>query len=253
MIVRYASDLHLEFRENAGYLRDNPLKAGGDVLVLAGDIGYINDDNYSEHPFWDWAADNFNRVLVVPGNHEYYKFFDVAKLPDGFVGKIRNNVHFYNNAVVNIEGVDFILSTLWAKIELQNAFQTERGVSDFRRIMYNGICLGWNEFNELHRCAFDFIKKSVAQSRADKIVVVTHHVPSPSLMSPEFEGSPINGAFTVDLTEFIEQSRIDYWIYGHSHRNIDKTIGSTQCLCNQLGYVFHNEHLTFEPDRCIML
>ena len=57
-------------------------------------------------------------------------------------------------------------------------------------------------------------------------------------MSDEFKGSPINGAFTSELGDFIAGSRIDYWIYGHSHRNINKTIGNTQCVCNQLGYIF---------------
>lgn len=46
-------------------------------------------------------------------------------------------------------------------------------------------------------------------------------------------------------------SGIDYWIYGHSHRNIDQTIGTTRCLCNQFGYVSHNEHLTFNREKVI--
>ena len=46
-------------------------------------------------------------------------------------------------------------------------------------------------------------------------------------------------------------SGIDYWIYGHSHRNIDKTIGTTHCLCNQFGYVSHNEHLPFDRGKVI--
>ena len=84
-------------------------------------------------------------------------------------------------------------------------------------------------------------------------VVVTHHVPSYQLVAPEFRGSRINGAFTVELADYIAVSGIDYWIYGHSHRNIDKTIGSTRCLCNQFGYVSHNEHLTFDRGKVIEL
>lgn len=39
-----------------------------------------------------------------------------------------------------------------------------------------------------------------------------------------------------------ESCGAEYWIYGHSHRNINAVIGKTQCVSNQLGYVFSGEH-----------
>lgn len=107
------------------------------------------------------------------------------------------------------------------------------------------------DFNREHKRCLGFIKQSVANSTAKHKIVVTHHVPSFQLMSPEFQESRINGAFTVELTDYIATSGIDYWIYGHSHRNIDKTIGTTRCVCNQFGYAFHNEHLTFDGNKYI--
>lgn len=251
MKIQYASDLHLEFHENAHYLKENPLQVTGDILVLAGDIGYLGDDNYSKHPFWNWASENYKQVIVALGNHEFYKGFDVATLEDGFDLEIRPNVHAYYNKVVNIEGVDIIVSTLWAHLEQLDAFFAERGVTDFHRIRYEGQIFRAKDFNAEHQRCFNFIKEAVANSKARAKVVVTHHVPSFALSSKDFEGSPINGAFTVELGDYIATSGIDFWIYGHSHRNINKTIGTTQSLANQLGYTFHAEHTTFDPGAYI--
>ena len=253
MKIQYASDLHLEFSDNYSYLKQNPLKPVGDILVLAGDIGYLNDDNYNKHPFWDWASDNYQQVIVAVGNHELYKYYDLAKMPQGIVCSIRENVKCYYDAVVRVENVDFIISTLWAKIPLEEAYLTERGINDFQRILYNGETLTWDNFNREHDKCFRFIQDEVSKSTAEHIIVVTHHVPSFQLTSLDFALSKVNGAFTVELAPYIEDSPIEYWIFGHSHRNIDKIIGKTQCVTNQLGYVFHNEHLSFDLEKIIEL
>lgn len=251
MRIQYASDLHLEFSANSSYLKQNPLKPVGDILILAGDIGYLNDDNYSKHPFWNWASDNYKQVIVAVGNHELYKFYDLAKIPHGLVCTIRDNVKCYYNAVVQIENVDFIVSTLWAKIPLEEAYLTEQGVSDFHRILYNEETLTWDNFNREHNKCFHFLQEEVSKSVAEHIIVVTHHVPSFQLSSADYAGSKINGAFTVELEQYIANSPVEYWIYGHSHRNVNKVIGRTKCVSNQLGYVFHNEHHTFDSQKII--
>ncbi len=254
MKIQYASDLHLEFSDNSRFLKENPLKAVGDILVLAGDIGYIGDDNYSKHPFWDWASENYKQVIVIPGNHEFYKLFDIDKLYNGWEIEIRHNVRCYYNAVIPLsKDIDLIATTLWAKISLGDAFYTESVISDFKRIRNGSEPLDWSRFNDEHfRCA-KFLQDSVNRSKAKHIIVATHHVPSFQLMSDEFKGSKANGAFTVEMGDFIVDSPINYWIYGHSHRNIDKSIGNTQCICNQLGYVFANEHHSFDRARYIDL
>ncbi|MDR1881937.1 MAG: metallophosphoesterase [Prevotella sp.] len=253
MKIQYASDLHLEFPENRKFLQENPLKPVGDVLVLAGDIGYFAE--YALYAdFWDYVSANFSETIVAIGNHELYTYFDLADISDGLFSTIRPNVKVYYNAVVQIDNVDFIVSTLWSKIPIVDAYLTERSVNDFYRILYKGKRLSYNVFNEEHGRCFDFIRRGVAcnaQNTARKTVVMTHHVPSFELSSPDFAGSYINGAFATELGNYIAESKIDYWIYGHSHRNIDKTIGNTKCVSNQLGYISHNENISFVQDKYI--
>ena len=75
--------------------------------------------------------------------------------------------------------------------------------------------------------------------------------PDFQMQCPKFAESQANGAFTVELEDYIEVSGIDYWIYGHSHYNVDVEIGNTKCVSNQLGYVFHGEHESFDPGKYI--
>ena len=68
------------------------------------------------------------------------------------------------------------------------------------------------------------------------------------MQCPKFADSQANGAFTVELEDYIKDSGIDFWIYGHSHYNVDVKIGNSMCISKQLGYVFHGEHESF--DHC---
>lgn len=250
MKIQYASDLHLEFPENRKFLKENPLKPMGDVLVLAGDIGYLAE--YALYAdFWDFVSENFSETIVAIGNHELYTYFDLADISDGLVSTIRPNVKVYYNSVIQINNIDFIVSTLWSKIPVVDAYLTERGVNDFYRIMYKGKKLSYNAFNEEHERCFDFLKNSIEKSTAEKMVVVTHHVPSFTLSSLDFADSRINGAFTTELGDYIVGNPIDIWIYGHSHRNINKTIGRARCVSNQLGYVHCGENKDFDNEKII--
>lgn len=76
-----------------------------------------------------------------------------------------------------------------------------------------------------------------------------------SVVSAQHKESVLNGAFATELGDYIADSRIDVWIYGHSHTNIDTIIGNTKIVTNQLGYVCFNEHLAngFDPCKVIQL
>lgn len=252
MKIQYASDLHLEFGANSNYLKNNPLKSDGNILVLAGDIGYLNDEMYQKHWFWNWANDNFEQVIVIPGNHELYHHFDINEMHEGWCLKIRDNVRCVYNSIIHLDAdTDLIASTLWSEIDARDAYHTEQRVSDFHRISNGQYKLTWERFNdEPHRCR-EFIERSIEKNNAKNLIVVTHHVPSLQLMPDEFASSPINEAFTAELGNLIGKSRVKYWIYGHSHRNINKVIGNTHCVSNQLGYISLGEHHTFRPDAMI--
>ena len=245
MKVQYASDLHLEFRANREWLYDNPLEVTGDILLLAGDVMYIEDCAW----FWDWAGKNYRHVLAVPGNHEFYGS-DVKRYWGSFTKPIYNNVAYFHNKVVRIDDTDFILSTLWSFIPDRVADIAREGLNDFRAIDFDGMPLRVAQYVGEHIASVLFIERAVKESTAKHIVVVTHHSPSLLTIATEHLTSPLRSAFTTDLHYLMEDGRIDYWVYGHSHTNINCKVFNTEVVCNQLGYVEHNGQMAgFRLDK----
>ena len=245
----------MELWDNSRYIKANEFEVVGDILVLAGDTFYLLDTVAPLKRFWDWASKNFQQVLLVPGNHEFYNDGDVTARGDSWQWMIRENVGYYYNKVVSIGDTDFILTTLWSRIPEQDMFYVLRGMNDFRQIMYDGHRFTPDDFNLEHEKCLKFLKQAVKESTAKYIVVVTHHLPTLAVVASQHMGSVLNGAFATELGNYIVDSRINAWIYGHSHTNIDTTIGNTRIVCNQLGYVHYNEYQKngFDPNKVIEL
>lgn len=254
MTIQYASDLHLEFRKNSEYLLKNPIQPVADILILAGDIGYLDHYTYSDHPFWDWASDNFQQVLITLGNHEFYSGYGVENIEPSAVGEIKNNIHWYYNKSVVIEDIEVIMTPLWSYIPPDAEHIVESRISDFKYIRYHNKKLQAHDFNKLHSNSLDFLKGSLIQKRATKVICVTHHLPSIACIDKQFKGDILSTAFASEQYNLIEESSVDYWIYGHSHRNLEEiTIGKTKLISNQLGYVSFNEHLNFNSSAKFVL
>lgn len=253
MIIQYASDLHLEFPLNYRFVMAGGIQPRGDCLVLAGDIANLELlDRYND--FWDWCSDHFERTIFVLGNHDYYgMWLDVKSAASPFVHPIRSNVVCCNNTVVPIGDIRFICSTLWSKINPLNAVAIQNTLLDFSCIRLGQRQISIDDYQQLHEQSITFVKKAVSESQSQKIIVVTHHLPSYCLIADCFKNSPLNSGFATELGDWIADNPINYWIFGHSHADVEGTIGQTQFLSNQLGYLELGEGKTFSPAKVIKL
>lgn len=252
MKVQYCSDIHLEFPQNREFIKLYPLKPMGDILLLVGDIvpfAVIEKHN----DFFNYISDNFKHTYWIPGNHEYY-YFEAATRTGVLNEKIRENVSLVNNVAIYHDEVRFIFSTLWAKINPSNEWNMQQNLSDFQVIKFHGERFSPAHFNQLHRDCFNFIQQEVKKLRVVKTVLATHYIPTLFNYPQKYRGSVLNEGFAVELFDFIESSNADFWIYGHHHYNTpDFTIGKTELITNQLGYVKYGEHHNFRTDKIINL
>ena len=250
MKIQYCSDLHLEFRENKNFLEQHPIKPIGDILLLAGDV--VPFTLMEKHKdFFNYVSDNFETTYWIPGNHEYYHF-DLAKKCGILNENMRSNVHLVNNISIEKDATRFIFSTLWSKINPNNQWQIERGMSDFQVIKYKGHRFTIDRFNELHEDCLQFVTPELQINYTGKTIVATHHIPTFLNYPEKYKGDLLNEAFAVKLFDLIEANGPDYWIYGHHHtNNPDFKIGKTHLLTNQLGYVKYGEHGLFNAEKMI--
>jgi len=245
MKVQYCSDLHLEFPENNSYVNKNYLKPEGEILLLAGDILPFSLD-HKKFSFFDFIADNFEAIYWIPGNHEYYGF-DIGNSKNPMLEKIRSNVFLVNNHTIQYKDVNILCSTLWSHINHENEWVIQKNLADFSFITINGQTLLASHINALHQLGLSYIKTEVTKFALSKNIVLTHHVPTLYNYPPKFKKSILKDAFAIELHDFIYSSNIGFWVYGHHHHNIAPfSIGNTELLTNQLGYVRKHEHGSYK-------
>ncbi len=246
MRIHILSDLHLEFAPfemNA---------VGADVLVLAGDV-HTGQNGIK----WILEAIPDRPVIYVLGNHEFYgqkmqKL--VASIKDLAQG---TNVHVLDNDRVEIGEVIFLGATLWTDFRLMSdpivaGAVAQAGMNDFRRIR---LLPNYQRFlpkdaRALHAQSLEWLAQQMENAGGRKIVVVTHHAPSPQSIPPRFDRDPLNAAFTSKLDGFITGCSPALWIHGHIHYRSDYMIGATRIIANPRGYP-SEPHTGFDPKFAI--
>jgi predicted phosphohydrolase len=252
LTIQYCSDLHLEMDLNRKWIGKYPLEVNGDVLLLGGDIMLFAElEQHSD--FLDYVAANYKATYWIPGNHEYYHC-SIDSRSGTLHEAVRDNVYLVNKTTINIGDTDLICSTLWSHISPANEWEINRAMNDFKVIKNGDNRLSVADYNELHEQARQFITEAVKSSTAKNKIVLTHHVPTLMNYPPKYKGDALNEAFATEMHDFIEQSGVDKWIYGHTHYNTPEfKIGKTQMLTNQLGYVRYGEHSTFNNTKTLTL
>lgn len=186
-------------------------------------------------------------IFYVLGNHEYYGNVFPDVIEDYRTACKISNVDLLENEAVRIS-LDFVIlgCTLWTDYDngrgIANAIM---GMNDFDEIRNAAGCSTCpDDFIKAHKKSREFLITELERNRrlGFKTLILTHHMPSFSLINWQYKGSPLNGAFAVDMDEIFTEYKPSVWFYGHTHKFKDINLADTRFVCNPYGYIFNGSH-----------
>jgi len=235
-IIQVCSDLHLEYNDITVDKFKEIVIPSASILVLAGDIGNPYKKIYED--FISYCSENFEYVLLITGNHEYYNNdIDLTNNKITYICNLYNNVKFLNNQAFEYDDILFIGSTLWSYIppNIDEVYQ----VNDYHKILNftPQVC------NQLYTNNLNYISEKLQNN---KCIIITHHAPSYKCISPEYINDPVNCCFANNLDYLFDHENLVGWIYGHLHHNLKEF--------NLKYFLYSNCYraLNYENNGCII-
>jgi len=238
------SDIHLEFYDDMNILYDKFKNLpNATYLVLAGDIGNPLTDRDKYIQLLRYFKNKYKRIVLVAGNHEYYGCNKNRSIVIPELKKIcdETGVILLDKSNVVIDGVRFIGATLWSLIE-KNAFDM---LNDSRFVFDHVV-----DYVEMFIDDFRYIKNELLNNldNDEPIVVVTHHLPTKSLIHSRFKNHPANTGFSTSLMELFILKNVKYWFCGHTHEYCETKYSDTKLLVNPVGYPHETKFTSVKLD-----
>jgi predicted phosphodiesterase len=203
-------------------------------LILAGDIG--DPDHASLYTALQIVKDRYERVIYIPGNHEFYsREPNSKKTPASVVSWFNkldtqwDNFHFFYRRNEVYDGVRVLGATGWSTAPANTTWA--------------------NMISAEGKKDIDFLEQGILHSR-EPVVVITHYPSTPRVLQPGFLNTLIQYNYAQDL-ERMYRYPVHTWIFGHVHQLHNFTLpyssslhgsGKIRILCNPYGYP--NEGIT---------
>jgi len=235
MKIHIQSDTHVEMR--------GPIETpavSSNVTVCCGDIGLISD-TAGLAKYFDKIKESTDKIIWVIGNHEFYhsNYDEALKLAEQFAWD--EGIYLMDEALgtdnLELDGVTFWGSTLWTDCGGDNFIKSKVGsaLNDFYVIAKDADNVnGYRNFHVDDTIEINERTRKKINWNAD--VVITHHCPI-YIKNPKFDLDPFSYAFhNTGLDEQILDSKIKYWIYGHTHHSAMIELDKTIVVSNQHGY-----------------
>ncbi|HEY9216111.1 MAG TPA: metallophosphoesterase [Ancylobacter sp.] len=239
MKLQIFSDLHVGF---AGL---KPIRIAADVgaVIVAGDTceGALRAFGHLRR-----IVPMHIPVVMVLGNHEYYRGFIPDELAIARQMAPSFNIHLLENDAVIVDGVRFTGATLWTDYLAFGAANQAAVMNACSNAMNDHRLIGWQkkpwlrfrpqEAALLNHRSRNYLADTHAASFDGPSVMVVHHAVHWNSIAPRYLDDPITGGFLCDCHELLMAFQPDLVVHGHVHNPSDYHVGRTRVICNPHGY-----------------
>ena len=240
MEFQIISDIHLECYDECPPMNQF-ITPSAKNLILAGDICYAKNKNLL--PFFSELSNNFDNIIYILGNHEYYcireelpveSFDSIEYFLRDRLKHLKNVIILNKNSIV-LNGVAIIGTTLWSYSKLTKSRKKYIKKLPNGWITYkNHLNPNWEMINEFHIKQKLWLENEIdIYHNKYPIVVVTHYLPTIKCVDKKYLGDEDNDQFCSDCEYMVKISTV--WISGHTHTPCLVHVDSTPVFVNPVG------------------
>jgi len=208
-------------------------------------------------------ANKFQKVFVILGNHEYYRFNaeSTVATAEAICASHPNLVLLNKNSML-VDGIRILGCTLWSFIKPEQKENVDMCLSDYRVVNVGvnppeitplEVDAQWKErqthlgerrlkTDDTHGWHLDqvaWLEREIreARERKERVLVFSHHSPLWGFGDSAVDNLASNArsAFSTDLTGMFGEPVVT-WCYGHTHWYNDITLNGTRVISNPRGY-----------------
>lgn len=217
MYFQVASDIHIEKLNKPDPEITDYLIPSAPNLILAGDIGSIYYSETFKH-FLKSCKNNFESVIFVPGNNEYYLREGHTMKPMDELNRDleqickETGVYLLNNSYIETENLIIFGSTWWSHIpDVLNM-----------NVNIGSRKMNSDDFNYLHNVSRISLNKLLVQNTSNKkVLVVSHYCPTKlGTMNSHHKKDDFTSLvpyYFSSSEKYLKKHLIDTWIFGHTH------------------------------------
>ncbi|MFC5472318.1 metallophosphoesterase [Cohnella suwonensis] len=258
------SDIHLDFwvENSSNHLKQDKRldtflntimpEIPSKTLVIAGDLGHYNKQNYR---LLEKLNKFYKHILLVPGNHDYYLISKSIKnkykrnsinrfLEMKLMAEQLSGIHFLDGDQIEVDGIVFGGCGMWYDFEygLQQLNETwDRVFDNWQSISNDSVLIEGLP----RRVEAMFMEEKVKLKKIlnSTDVLVTHISPDWSKVPKDKATELFNSYYYFDGKDLFPDIRGRTWCFGHVHRRIEYINHGCRFINASLGYPDENKNL----------